>query len=197
LVRPLADYRGDAPVPAGVVVGAFGFCLGDKGLGRLVDLVAAEFPDGATLRLRMPAAAYGDPDGAGARWWADHCRERCPPHVRLEVSHDFLPEPELLSWLAGNSVNTLLYGTEYGRGCSSALDLVLAVPRPVALSDSWMFRHVTAFTREPVLGPGNTLRDILTRGAAVSGQFRARWTPEVLRGQYEEALDEALGGCAW
>src|SRR5688572_12864886 len=143
LARPIPTFNKqiyldhDAPV-----IGSFGFGLGGKGFNRLVSLVCEQI-ERAHVRFNIPYAKFGDESGTGAQAWARHIRDAITnSSVTVEVTHDFLTEPQLLDWLHANDLNAFLYEENYGRGISGTLDYALAVRRPIAITKSWQFKHI-------------------------------------------------------
>lgn len=178
----------DQPPHEVPVIGSFGFGFGHKGFHRLVGLVNQEF-DSAVIRLHMAAATFGDTEGGSARQLADLCRVTCKPGITLEVTHDYMSRPELLDWLAGNTVNCFLYDTMYAtRGIASVADLALAVRRPIAISQSWGFRHMTV-AKDLISIEASSLRDIIARGNEPLKQFQEAWTDLNLIRDYERVAE--------
>lgn len=186
-VRHVPRYEGPAEPDDVFTVGSFGFAVGGKMFHAIVEAVAAEFP-GARVRLRIPSAHYGDDAGALARWAAEGARS-VGSGVTLEIEHDFLPEAELVRWLAGNDLNVFFYDHNPGRGISSVLDYAIAARRPIAINGSQMFRHVAG-----VLGtyPSKSLRESLKDADDVRDLYE-QWSPEQLAADYRWIL--ATLGC--
>jgi hypothetical protein len=178
---PRSELRGEARG----TIGSFGFAVGGKMFPTVVHAVAVEFP-GATLRLRIPMARYGDDSGALARACAEECaRTAIANGARVVVEHDFLPEGELIDWLSGNDLNVFFYEPNGGRGIASALDYAIAARRPIAINDSQMFRHV----RER-LGyyPQRNLRTLMENTGYVVESIYNEWSPERLVLEYADIL---------
>ncbi|MBI5901328.1 MAG: methyltransferase domain-containing protein [Rhodocyclales bacterium] len=174
-----------------IIVGSFGFASGGKGFEHIVDLVQREF-EHARIRLHMPPSAFADPDGAAARAIAARCRALVEkPGIVLDVSHDFLDEEALLDFLAGNSLNAFLYDDQPGRGVSSVVDLAVAAGRPVAVSDSRMFRALHAAAPGCRVAVGS-LHSILIAGPSEILEVKAAWSPAVLRERYEAIVQSIL-----
>lgn len=165
------------------VIGSFGFGFGNKGFARLVERVNHEF-DHAVIRFHIPPASYGDPVADSARAIADHCRQLCKSSITLEASHEFLSRPELLAWLSHNTLNCFLYDVMYGRGVSSVIDLALAAGPPIAITQSWMFRHLMPI-RDLISVEETSLRSIIDRGDEPLRSFRTQWSPANLIRDYE------------
>ncbi len=193
LPRPIPQYtslltQGNT-IP---VIGSFGFGLGGKGFTRLAALVSQQF-ERAILRINIPYAHFGDIDGRGAHDWSRQIHA-CSfnPNIMLNITHDFMDEPQLLEWLAGNDMNCFLYDDNYGRGISGTTDYALAVKRPIAITRSDQFHHLwridDSFTVEQ-----HTLPELLARGTAHLDKFLAMWRAEDLVQAFERNFDQLLG----
>jgi len=168
------------------VIGSFGFGLENKGFARIVDQVNLEF-ESATIRLHIPVSFYCDPDGSLAHRTIQACRERAKPGIVIEASHDFKPKGALLDWLAGNTINCFFYDELNGRGVSSVIDLALAARRPIAITNSAMFRHV-AHAEPSILIERASLREIIANGLSPLAPFLRSWVEEQLVQDYERIL---------
>lgn len=185
--RLLPDYTNSMKPPGVMTVGTFGFGLGGKNYDLLVRKVNAEF-DEADINLHISHAAFGDPSGMGARRWVEQCRHNLTkPGIRLNVSHEFLPEDELLDFLAGNTINAFHYDLMYGRGIASATDYALAVRRPLAITKSYMFRHLYPMAPE-ICMEDYSLADIAARGIVPLEQFMA-WSKTNFVAKFEAIYD--------
>ena len=172
--RIIPDYTNTFPAPEKITIGTFGFGLGGKDYHSLVGKVNAEF-DEAVVRLHVPYAHFGDADGQGAGHWVELCRRSITkPGIELEVSHDFLPEEELLDFLAQNTINAFHYAVEgmHGRGIASVTDYALAVDRPIAITKSYMFRHMHPLAPE-ICMENHSLREIVAFGTTPLQRFQA------------------------
>jgi hypothetical protein len=192
LARPIPIYTPDVyttyisnPYP---VIGSFGFGLGGKGFGRIAALASQQF-EKAHLRFNIPYAHFGDIDGRGAHDWARHiigCVTN--ENITVEISHDFMDEPQLLHWLAQNDMNAFLYDENYGRGISGTLDYALAVRRPIAITKSWQFKHIWNIDNS-FLVENNTLDSILQRGVGHLEKFHTLWGDTPVRESFERGFD--------
>lgn len=189
--RLVPEFSASVPPPSVFTVGSFGFATPKKGFEKIVQKVQEEF-DQAVIRLNMPPADFGDKDGVRARASAERCREIIHKKgIRLEVSHDFFNEEQLLKFLAGNSMNVFMYEDAGGRGISSAVDNALAVKRPVAVTRCSMFRHILS-ARPTVCVDDSSLRQIYDNGFAPLEKIAQHWDKAHLVWDYERILDLAL-----
>lgn len=186
--RLIQSYQNTFPVPPKIIVGSFGFATPGKGFEKIVRLVQQEF-DEAIIRFNIPAADFADKNGVGARDTAERCRAIITkPGIELVVSHDFLDNKGILDFLAKNTINIFLYEDISDRGLSSVIDMAMAVQRPIAISDSIMFRHVLDV--EPsICVTKNDLRTIIKNGFEPLQKHFNEWSAENLLWDYERILD--------
>ncbi len=189
--RLIPAFENSAPSPSVLTIGSFGFATPKKGFEKLVQKVQEEF-DNAVIRLNMPAADFGDRDGANAKRLADNCRNLiAKPGIKLEISHEFMSESHLLQYLSGNSMNVFMYEDTQGRGISSAIDNALAVKKPIAVSRCPMFRHILA-VNPSVCVEDNSLQAILRNGFTPLEKISKDWDKENLVWEYERIVSAVL-----
>jgi SAM-dependent methyltransferase len=189
--RLVPPYNNSFPVSPVPVIGSFGFATPNKGFERIVKAVQDEF-DTAIIRFNIPAADFGDSDGSNAAKLAAYCRQLITkPGIELRVTHHFLNQQQILDFLAENTVNVFLYEDKTGRGLSSTIDYALAVDRPVAVSDSIMFRHVHNLEPPIVYGP-STLKQIIQNGIAPLQKVQQEWDAVHLVWEFERIMDAIL-----
>jgi hypothetical protein len=201
-VRPLPKYEGRGYPPQNHVrIGTFGYAFPNKGFERVMGAAFEEFGADVTIRLHVTRPHFDG--GTGERYiralteWADRCADpaRWPglPHVELTTDH--WDDDTLLSWLASNHLNCLFYDPNPGRGISSAVDWCVAAGRPLAITQSEQFRHITDTIRP---WPEWSLRESLTMTGPVSydpvGLLKARWSHRRFIADYEGIIDTLLGG---
>ena len=185
--RLIPEYQNLKPLPNLPIIGSFGFGTPNKGFEKLVAKVQQEFSE-AIIRLNIPSADFGDPDGVSARKIAENCKSLIKnKSVQIEISHQFLSNKELLDFLAGNSLNAFMYEDTGGRGLSSTVDNAIAVQRPLAVSDSLMFRHILDNC------PGAnaqkfSLKEIIQRGTDCIEHLAKDWNADNLLWEYERIL---------
>lgn len=186
--RLIPEYKNSFPTPGIATIGSFGFGTPNKGFEKLVSKVQDEF-DEAVIRLNIPPADFGDSDGSNARKIAENCRLIIKKeNIQLDISHNFLNDIELLDFLALNSINVFMYEDTGGRGLSSALDNALAVDRPIAVSDSAMFRHIL-HTDALVRVNDLPLESIIQNGIGALKGITKDWNKENLKWEYDRILD--------
>lgn len=175
------DHSNDGPV-----IGCHGF-LG-AWADNVVSIVMKEF-EYATVRLHLPFSPFCDPAGAMALETARHCRQMIDPaRIHLDITHDFMTQPQLLEWLSQNDLNAYLrpVGMNWN-GVSSACDCALAVRKPIAINRSNAFRHLHG-TNPSICVEDCTLSDIISNGLDPLIPAYQAWSPENIRRQVEEVL---------
>jgi hypothetical protein len=192
--RLIPSYKNIFPLPAVTTIGSFGFGTPKKGFEKIVLKVQEEFDD-AVIRLNIPAADFGDADGANAKKIAANCQALIQKKgIQLHVTHNFLDDSGVLDFLAQNSINVFLYEDSAGRGLSSAIDNALAVQRPLAVSNSSMFRHILQPVPSVCL-ENSSLHHILLNGFEPLQKMLVQWDAKNMEWEYERILDSALKKC--
>lgn len=189
--RLIFDYQNIYPKNKIPVIGSFGFGFPGKGFQRVIELVQREF-DIARIRLHIPYATFGDAAGDLARGTAEECRNLIhKPNVSLEISHDFMDVGQLIEWLAQNTLNAFFYDHFPGRGNSGAPDYALSARRPVALTKSYMFKHLKD-ANPSIFIEDMTLKQIINNGLVPLQQYYDRWSEQKLVETYERIITEVL-----
>jgi hypothetical protein len=137
--RLIPKYQNNYSLPKITTIGSFGFATEGKGFERLIISVQDEF-DEAIIRLHIPT---GDFASFSAKDLVRRCQNLIiKPKIQLVITHDFLSQKQLLDFLAQNTLNAFFYEKCQRRGISSVIDYALAVHRPIAITNSTMFRHL-------------------------------------------------------
>lgn len=189
--RLIPHYENKFELPSVPTIGNFGFAGAKKGHRKLVEMVQSQF-DQAVIRINMPFATFGDTEGTIAKAVAKDCRKALTKKgIKLEISHDFLQEPQLLDFLAQNTINLFLYEeTGEQRGISAATDMALAVDRPLGVSRQSMFRHILG--AEPsVCVEDSSITEIIKNGTKPLEPFYNQWTEETICRDYEQIVFKA------
>ncbi len=188
--RPLPVYKNRQAAPAITTIGTFGFGFKNKGFSRLAAMVQDQF-DEAVIKMHVPYSAYFDPQGREARARVAEAKALITkPRIRIDASHKLLSKKGLLDFLAGNSMNAFLYDDMH-RGIASTIDYALAVDRPLAISKSYMFRHVWD-AKPSILVEENSLPRILDAGIAPLLPYKNAWSASSLVREYEDILDRVM-----
>lgn len=181
ICRPIVKFNRTMPVIPNSI-GSFGFGFGHKHYEELVQIVNREF-DEAVIRLHIPFSDYVDPYGNGSRFYAQRCREENKKSgIRLEITHDYMSESELLNWLSQNSINCFIFNGG-SAGCSSSLDWAISVRQPIAINDSVMFRHLRKV--EPSIHINRGLKTLIEQGFDPIAKITDGWNCDTLWADFE------------
>lgn len=176
--------------PSVPTIGSFGFGFNNKGFERLVKLVNEEF-DEAIIRLQIPFAYYGDRDGNSAREISEKCKRHITKSgIQLHISHEFLSNSEMLQFLSDNTLNAFLYDDMPGRGLSSVIDYALSVDVPIAITNTFMFRHIRH--NGAICIENKSLKEIIESGSSVLNWHKEIWSHENFINKYEQILNKTL-----
>jgi len=192
--RPLIFYDDIAYSPPGEVlkIGSFGFGQHTKNFPRIIELVNEQFNEPVEVNINISYGAYVDMTGGLAHSIANHCRAIAKPNVKVNITHDFIPDRySLAKFLNNNDLNMFLYATQPGRGISSCVDSGLTAMKPMLLSDSNMYR--TMNWKQELLAEKNTIKNAIARGLEPTNEFREFWSNENYIKDFERVLDKTYG----
>jgi len=157
----------------------------------LVSLVQQEF-DEARIRLHIPFDDVDDRNGYHALAIAERCRSLVTKAgIKLDINHEFLSRQELLDFLAGNTLNAFLYNTHQVQRISSAVDVALAVQRPIAVNRCEAVRHLKS-AAPSIFIENASLTQIIEDGIAPIIPFYNDWSEARFIMCYKQILDGAL-----
>lgn len=123
------------------IFGSFGFGFHFKGFDKIVEFVNAQY-DNAVIKLVIPISFY-DPNPNTNSNMRELCiQKNKKPGIKLMITHDFFSTSDILKFLNSNTMNIFMYDKLNGRGISSTIDYALSSKKPLAISDSCMFRNV-------------------------------------------------------
>lgn len=186
LVRPLfhpdglTDVKNDIPT-----IGSFGFGFGNKGFENVVETVCEQY-DEAVINIQMSFPYFGDSEGVYGRTLADRCRQLVTnSNIKLNITHDFISDHDLLQFLNNNDVNIFMYHDMPGRGLASTIDYVASLNKPFGINSSNMFRHVL-FPEINV--EHNSIADIIDAGSKPARTLQKLWSYENLNDSIAEVI---------
>jgi hypothetical protein len=189
--RLIPFYKNPYPEPIIPTIGSFGFAYHGKGFEKIVQIVNNEF-DEAIIRFNIPFGDYVDQNGVNAKSVLNECKSYITKKgIKIDVTHHYFNDDELLDFLAQNTINVFLYEDKSNRGISSTLDFALAVKRPIAISDSIMFRHVLNKTTSICVN-NNSLKSIISNGFTIIQELYDDWDEKNLVWEYDRILNLIL-----
>jgi hypothetical protein len=190
--RTLIKYNGLYPVNTIPTIGSFGFGFDHKRYELIAETVNKEF-DEAVINFSMAYSAVGDPRGDVARRTTQNCRNLITkPGIQLNVSHDFLKQKELLTFLAGNDINCFFYDYSKIESSSGSTDYALSVKRPIAVTKSNMFVHLTEVVSPSICIEDRTLKEIIASGIEPLQPLYDKWSDENFIKEFEYICDRIL-----
>lgn len=189
--RLVPYYQNNFPVPPSIVIGSFGFATMKKGFEKIVRLVQEEFEE-AVIKFNITSPTFGADNDISVQSIVEKCERMIfKPNIQLIITQDFMDNSTLLDFLAQNTINVFLYEEMSNRGLSSAIDYALAVHRPIAVSDSIMFRHL--FAVEPSICIAKTnFKTIIQNGFTPLEKLCEEWNMDNLLNTYEMILDSVF-----
>lgn len=174
LMRPIFDIKLETPKNEIPVIGSFGFGFDNKGFDKICNLVSNTF-ETAIIKLHITNPFYGDYSGNTTNNIIQKCNSQITnPNISLVVTTNFLDDEDILAFLNSNSLNIFLYDDMQGRGLSSVIDYAISVNTPLAVNNSYMFRHITNET--PNISIYNlNMKQILNNGINDILYYRNKW----------------------
>jgi hypothetical protein len=113
------------------------------------------------------------------------------PGIRLEITQEFWDDEGLLRFLSENTINAFLYDDAPGRGISSCTDYALAAGRPIAMSRTSMFRHLTGINPS-ICVEDRDLAAIAKSGTAPLAHHRAAYAEAAAGKAWTQAILDSL-----
>jgi len=172
LPRPLLEYSGEYKQNIDFTIGSFGFGFWDKGFHTLTKLINDEYP-GAIINYHLPYSYYGDRSDKVTKQVIAKCQEYAT-NITLNVTREFLEEPAVLNFLAANDINVFNYDNQETDGISSVIDYALSVDRPIAITNSNMFRHIKT---DAITLNNNSIADIYDNDTIPLESLYDAWAP--------------------
>jgi hypothetical protein len=128
----------DTDIP---IFGSFGFGFDNKGFNKIISLVNSSY-DNAIIKFVIPTAHF-DPVNNRVDIMCNICMNvPRKDGIKLLITHEFLSNEDILRFLKSNTMNIFMYDYMFRRGISSTIDYALSVKKPLAISDSYMFRNI-------------------------------------------------------
>lgn len=124
------------------IFGSFGFGFMNKGFDKIVQYVNEQC-DRAIIKLVITTGDYvpgSHETNNTLRQLFDSINDNTK--ITLMITHDFFSVNDVLYFLRSNTMNIFMHDTMHGRGISSVIDYAISVKRPLAISDSYMFRNI-------------------------------------------------------
>jgi len=135
-IKEFIEYKEDN-VP---IFGSFGFAGYIKNYEKIVEIINQQY-DRAIIKIIMPKLeAISDEVLTDINIGCNY--KNVKPGIKLMITSEFIDNYALLKFLGSNTLNIFLYDKVPYAGLSSVIDYALSVNRPIAVSDSNMYRHI-------------------------------------------------------
>jgi hypothetical protein len=171
-------------------IGYQGFGFEHKGIDRIAHQIQNEF-DEAIFRLHIPFSFYCDRDGTEARKRIEEVRNIITkPGIKIEVSHNFLSNNEIIEWLHENTINCYFY-TISDNGISSSPDYAIAARRPIAINNSSLYKHLHNL-HPSIEIEKNSLKQIINNGIVPLLPIYEKYDQKNVVKSYENVCDLIL-----
>lgn len=166
LLRPLFNYIPEfIQNDNNINIGSFGFGFDVKHTSELCRLVNNEFKtENINLNLHLTYSHF-----CNNVQQMDYIKRDCynsisNPNIKINFTHNFLSDIDMLNFLYKNDLNIFLY-KKYNsyNGISSCIDYALSVKKPIAICRSNMFSHIYN-TTPSICVEDSSLKDIISNG---------------------------------
>lgn len=125
------------------IFGSFGFACGYKGFVKMIEMINDQY-DNCIIKIVMPSAAFYPSNYFNIE--SNKCLNiKRKDGIELLITNNFFTNDELILFLQSNTLNLFLYDyitPSDNVGISSVIDFALSVDTPIAISNSYMFRHI-------------------------------------------------------
>jgi hypothetical protein len=174
--------------PERLTIGSIGFSFSSKNFDKIYSIVSQHYDD-ALIRIHVPQHPSGES--------LDHIIQKIKysftkdknKKIDIEISCNFLSDDDLINFLSSNTANIFLLPPMIGekRGLSSSIDKALSARKPIAISDSDMYRHISS--EEKFLLSKNTLPEIISYGTDHLKPFLKIHSEENLIKTFDDLID--------
>jgi hypothetical protein len=187
LLRPTFAFSLEKQTSEIPIIGSFGFGFKNKGFEKICSYVSQTFKE-AIIKLHITNPFYGDYTGRTTNDIIEQCRRSVSnPNVAVEFTTNFVSDLEILTFLNSNSLNVFLYDNMPGRGLSSVIDYAVSVDTPLAVNDSYMFRHIIKETPE-ISVTNSSLKQILEQGTRCVKHYKEQWSHDKFKDVFYQTL---------
>lgn len=181
LARPLFDYK---PVEIKrdddvLHVGSFGFGFRVKYFDQICRIVNEQLSyRKVQINLHLTSSHFCPNANDIASIKQDCLNAITHDNIKLNMTHDFLTDDEMLNFLHQNDLNIFFYQNYGGyNGISSTVDYALSVKKPLAICRSNMFAHIWD-VHPSICVENNSLLNIINNGFTPLEEKYNSWTNE-------------------
>ena len=181
LARPLFDYQPVEIEKSDDVlhVGSFGFGFRVKYFDQICKIVNEQLSyRKVQINLHL-TTSYFCPNANDIQSIKQDCLNYITSdNIKLNMTHDFLTDQQMLDFLYKNNLNIFFYQNYGGyNGISSTVDYALSVKKPLAICRSNMFAHIWD-VQPSICVENNSLINIINNGFTPLEEKYNSWTNE-------------------
>ncbi|WJZ48328.1 glycosyltransferase family 4 protein [Synechococcus phage DSL-LC02] len=181
LARPLFDYQSPEIEKDDSVlhVGSFGFGFRVKHFDQICRIVNEQLSyRKVQINLHLTSSHFCPNANDITSIKQDCLNAITHDNIKLNMTHDFLTDDEMLNFLYRNDLNIFFYQNYGGyNGISSTVDYALSVKKPLAICRSNMFAHIWD-VQPSICVETNSLLNIINNGFTPLEEKYNSWTNE-------------------
>jgi len=181
LARPLFDYQPPEIKKSDDVlhVGSFGFGFRVKYFDQICKIVNEQLSyRKVQINLHLTSSHFCPNANDIASIKQDCLNSITHDNIKLNMTHDFLTDDDMLNFLYKNDLNIFFYQNYGGyNGISSTVDYALSVKKPLAICKSNMFAHIWD-VQPSICVENNSLLNIINNGFSPLEEKYNSWTNE-------------------
>jgi glycosyltransferase involved in cell wall biosynthesis len=168
------------------VLGSFGLLTGGKDFGDLIRY--ANDIGKSIVRINLPPVTYMGDIGICVRLtdYANKLKRLAKSYVDVRITHDYLEKPELIRWLAQNTINVFPYYRNQP-GLAAVTDQAISANRPIAVTDCNTFRHMHPYIS---YYPKYSITELIENSMDGVKKMQEDWHPFRFKDKFEELLKQ-------
>jgi hypothetical protein len=179
LCRPLFDYTPTSTLEKNdtLNIGSFGFGFRVKHFDQICKIINEQFSyRKVQINLHLTTSHFC-PNANDIQSIKQDCLNCITSdNIKLNMTHDFLTDIQMLDFLYQNDLNIFFYQNYSGyNGISSTIDYALSVQKPLAICRSNMFSHIWD-VQPSICVENNSLLSIINNGFTPLRQKYESWT---------------------
>jgi hypothetical protein len=171
-----------------VTFGSFGFAAPSKRFPQIVEMICDQYSE-ANIRLNITNANYHDADGGLRDQIVNECLAvNRPTGVKLFITNELLSDNEVIAFLHNNDLNIFAYenSSDSDGGIASVIDYAVTAGKPIAISSSFMFRHIYC---DEICVEKRSLSSIIGFGGDWLNRYSLKWSKAKMKKKFAEVLN--------
>lgn len=196
LCRPLFDYSPSKTIEKDdtLHIGSFGFGFRVKYFDQICRVVNEQLSyRKVQINLHLTTSHFC-PNANDIQSIKQDCLNSITSNnIKLNMTHDFLTDQQMLDFLYRNDLNIFFYQNYGGyNGISSTVDYALSVKKPLAICRSNMFAHIWD-VQPSICVETNSLLNIINNGFTPLEEKYNSWTNEKFIHTLETIMEKTFG----